>query len=75
MSADFIAINLAQLGYTGALHDPVAAVVFCQPSTVDWSVINGRIVVENGQLTTLDLQPHIERHNALSKAMFRGESD
>ena len=52
MSADFIAINLNQLGYTGAQHDPVAAVAFCQPPTVDWSVINGRVVVERGNLTT-----------------------
>jgi 8-oxoguanine deaminase len=74
MSADFIAINLNQLGYTGALHDPVAAVVFCQPAAVDWSVINGQIVVEKGQLTTLDLQPHIERHNALAAAMIRGDA-
>jgi cytosine/adenosine deaminase-related metal-dependent hydrolase len=74
MSADFIAINLNQLAYTGALHDPVAAVMFCQPSTVDWSVINGQIVVENGNLSTLDLPPHIQHHNALSKAMINSES-
>jgi cytosine/adenosine deaminase-related metal-dependent hydrolase len=29
--ADFIAINLGKLGYAGALHDPVAALVFCSP--------------------------------------------
>jgi hypothetical protein len=52
----------------------VAAVVFCQPAAVDWSMINGRIVVEEGQLTTLDLQPHIERHNALAAAMIRGDA-
>ncbi len=70
MSADFIAINLNQVAYTGALHDPVAAVVFCQPQNVDWSVINGQVVVENGRLTTLDLPPHIERHNAISRQMI-----
>ena len=70
MSADFIAINLNQVIYTGALHDPVAAVVFCQPPNVDWSVINGQVVVENGRLTTLDLPSHIEHHNAISHAMI-----
>ena len=29
--ADFFAINLNRLEYAGALHDPVAAVVFCAP--------------------------------------------
>jgi hypothetical protein len=41
---------------------------------VDWSVINGRVIVENGRLTTLDLQPHLEGHNALALAMMRGET-
>ncbi len=72
MSADFIAINLNQVTYAGALHDPVAAVVFCQPPNVDWSVINGQVVVENGRLATLDLQPHLERHNAISRQMLEG---
>jgi cytosine/adenosine deaminase-related metal-dependent hydrolase len=72
-SADFIAFNLNQLAYTGAIHDPVAALVFCHPQNVDWSIINGRVIVENGRLTTLDLEPHIRRHNKISKAMIQGE--
>ena len=73
-SADFIAINLDQLPYAGALHDPVAAVLFCSSSNVDWSVINGRVVVENGRLTTLDLASHLHRHNEISRAMLRDEA-
>ena len=72
MSADFIAINLNQVQYAGAWHDPLAAVVFCHPSRVDLSVINGRVVVQNGQLTTLDLQPHLRRHNAIARTMVDG---
>jgi 8-oxoguanine deaminase len=72
-SADFIAYNLNQIAYTGALHDPVAALVFCQPQNVDFSIINGHIIVENGRLTTLDLEPHIRRHNAISRSMIRNE--
>ena len=66
-SADFIAFDLNQLAYTGAQHDPMAALVFCAPQQVDLSVINGRIVVEDGELRTLDLRPHIERHNQISQ--------
>jgi len=47
-------------------------VVFCGPRGVDWSVINGRVVVEQGQLTTIDLAAHLPRHNAISKAMIDG---
>jgi cytosine/adenosine deaminase-related metal-dependent hydrolase len=72
-AADFIAFDLGQLGYAGALHDPVAALVFCTPQQVDLSVINGRIVVEDGRLTTIELEPVIERHNQIARALVSAE--
>ncbi len=72
-AADLIAINLNRLEYAGALHDPVAAVMFCAPVRVDWSMINGRVVVEEGQLTTIDIDPIIERHNEIARTMVDGE--
>ncbi len=71
--ADVIAINLNRVEYAGALHDPLAAVVFCAPRGVDFSMINGHVVVQHGQLTTLDLAPVIEQHNALSRALVNGD--
>ncbi len=73
MSADFIALNLNRVDYAGAWHDPAAAVLFCGPRGVDWSVINGRVVVDNGRLTTVDLDAHLPRHNAISRAMINGD--
>lgn len=73
MSADFIALNLNQVAFAGALHDPVAAVLLCQPPSVDYSVINGKIVVKEGQLITVDLMPHLEKHNAIAAKMIRNE--
>ncbi|HEY2024858.1 8-oxoguanine deaminase, partial [Paraburkholderia sp.] len=63
MAADFVAFDLSQPLFAGALHDPVAALVFCAPSQVSHSVIDGKVVVKDGQLTTLELGPVIERHN------------
>ncbi|NBD35256.1 MAG: 8-oxoguanine deaminase [Chloroflexi bacterium] len=69
-AADFIGLRLDTLGYAGgAVHDPMAATVFCQPQDVSLSVINGNVVVEDGQLLTLDLGPTIERHNQIAKAL------
>lgn len=73
MSADFIAINLNQVAFAGAIHDPVAAVVLCQPPAVDLSVIDGKVVVRDGRLTTLDLPPILEKHNQIAVNMVRGE--
>ena len=70
--ADFIGFNTNRLDYAGALHDPQAALVFCAPQRVDLSVINGRIVVEDGQLLTVDLRHVIERHNKISMKLING---
>ena len=72
MSADFAAFDLAAVGFAGARHDPVAALVFCAPARVAWSVIDGRVVVREGRLVTLDLQPHLERHNRLARELVPG---
>jgi cytosine/adenosine deaminase-related metal-dependent hydrolase len=68
-AADFIGLHLGRLDYAGALHDPLAALVFCHPQRVDLSVINGRVVIEDGQLLTVDLGPVIERHNRMSREL------
>lgn len=73
MAADFIAFDLNRLPYAGAWHDPVAALVFCTSLDVDLSVINGRIVVQDGVLTTVELPPLVARHNAIARALFNGE--
>ncbi len=73
MSADVVAFRLDGSGMAGALHDPVAALVFCQPQTVDLSIINGEIVVDGGQLLSADMPSLIEKHNRLSAELIRGE--
>jgi cytosine/adenosine deaminase-related metal-dependent hydrolase len=72
MSADFIAVNLNDVAYAGGRHDPVAAVVFCHPERVALSVINGRIVIRDGRLVTVELEPHLRRHNDIARAMVHG---
>lgn len=61
--ADFISFNLNQLEYTGALSDPLAALIFCTPQKVDNNIVGGRFIIRDGQLTSLDLPAHIQKHN------------
>lgn len=68
-AADFIAVKLNRLDFAGALHDPVSAIVFCTPPRVDLSVINGKVIVENGELMTVESPPVIERHNRMAREM------
>jgi cytosine/adenosine deaminase-related metal-dependent hydrolase len=74
MAADFIGYRLDTLDLAGgAVHDPLAALVFCHPPRVDLSVINGRVRVQQQQLLDVDLPVLIERHNAIARALARGE--
>jgi 8-oxoguanine deaminase len=75
MAADFIAFDLSQAPFAGAQHDPVAALIFCTSVNVAYSVINGRVIVRDGHLTTLELEPLIERHNAIAKALVDDETE
>jgi cytosine/adenosine deaminase-related metal-dependent hydrolase len=68
--ADFMAIDLNRLDYAGALHDPVAAVVFCHPVRVDHTVIGGRFVVRDGQLVTVNERQLVLRHNLAAKRLL-----
>ena len=68
MAADFIGIPLDTIGFAGgAVHDSLAALFLCSVPKVDFSVINGKIVVESGELKTVDLERFIARHNEIAK--------
>ena len=61
--ADFVAINLNRLELAGALHDPVAAILFCQPGNVDLNVVHGEIIVKDQRLVKIDIEKLIKDHN------------
>jgi 8-oxoguanine deaminase len=69
--ADFCAIDLHRLEYTGALEDPVAALVFCAPVHVDITAVGGKVIVKEGQLTPVDLPGLIEKHNQAARRLIR----
>lgn len=69
-AADLIAIDVNRLEYAGA-GDLVAAAVFCAPAKVDFSMVNGRLVVEEGRLTSMEIEPIIARHNEIAREMIR----
>lgn len=67
-AADFIAVDLNRLEYAGA-HDPLTTLLFCAPVNVDWSVINGRVVVKEGRLVDIDLEELTARQNEIARRM------
>jgi cytosine/adenosine deaminase-related metal-dependent hydrolase len=67
-AADVIAIDLGRVEYAGA-GDAVAAIVFCGPASVDLSVVDGRLIVEDGLLVGVDIDALVHEHNRLAAEM------
>jgi len=73
MCADLALFDLDTLGFAGgAVHDPVGALLLCASPQAAWTVVNGRVVVREGRLATLALEPLVERHNALALRLASG---
>lgn len=67
MCADLALFDLRTLGFAGgAVHDPVASLLLCASPQAAYTVVNGRVVVRQGRLATVELEPLIERHNRLA---------
>ena len=56
-AADFAAFDLNEPGMSGTDWDPLAALVFCKPSRAAWTVVDGKPVVREGRIATVDFQP------------------
>jgi cytosine/adenosine deaminase-related metal-dependent hydrolase len=70
MCADLALFDLGTLGQAGgAVHDPVASLLLCASAQAAYTVVNGRVVVRQGQLATLDAGPLVERHNWLAREL------
>jgi 8-oxoguanine deaminase len=70
MAADLAIFDTRTLGMAGAaVHDPVAALLMCHGEPTAWTIVNGRVVADHGQLTTVDLGVLLERHNHLARQL------
>ena len=73
MAADIAGIRLDSLALAGgAVHDPLASIVFCRPPNVDFTIVNGAVLVERGAFTRLDVERLVARHGELATALVAG---
>ncbi len=70
MAADFVAFRIDDLAHAGGQLDLLASLLTCAPQQVHHSVINGKVVVENGALLSTNLASLTEKHNAVSYRML-----
>lgn len=65
-AADITAFKRNNVDFSGSDWDPVASLVFCGPGKANYTIINGKIIVSEGQLTTIPMEKLVHEHNKLS---------
>jgi cytosine/adenosine deaminase-related metal-dependent hydrolase len=72
-AADMFLVNSKRLGFAGGLYDPVSMLVNTgDTQIVDYTIVNGEIVVEDGELTRVDEAEIIAKANSISTKMVEG---
>ena len=73
MAADLAGVRMDSLAMSGgAVHDPLAALVFCRPGNVDFTIVNGVPLVEHGTFTTFDVERAVGAHNTFARELVSG---
>jgi 8-oxoguanine deaminase len=72
MAADVVAFDLRGIEHAGAWHDPVAALIFSAPTRAAYTMVNGKMVVREGRLMTVDERVLAARHNGLAEVLVNG---
>ncbi len=71
--ADMALFDLRSLSFAGgAVHDAIGSLMLCSSAPASYTIVNGRVVVSEGQLATLDLGRVIERHNQFAMQLAKG---
>ncbi|UCE07470.1 MAG: 8-oxoguanine deaminase [bacterium] len=75
-AADIAIFELDKLEYTGALSDPLAALIFSGINhEVDYTIVDGKIVVKNGELVHIDEREIISNGNKIAAEMLKKAAD
>lgn len=71
-AADVAIFDVDRLDYAGSAGDPVASLLFCGAShRTKWTIVNGKIVVENGRLVNADESQVTRAANAACLDLLR----
>ena len=53
----------------GSIHDPVGALLLCSSQLTDYTIVNGKVVVERGEFKPFELEPIAQKHNEFALAL------
>jgi cytosine/adenosine deaminase-related metal-dependent hydrolase len=71
MAADIVGFRLDTLDLAGgAVHDPLAALVFCRPPDADFAIVNGIPKIEHSRFLSLDVEKLIADQNLIAATLL-----
>jgi len=62
MAADIACFDRRQIDFAGGEWDMLASLLFCGPAKTSYTIINGKIVVAEGQLATMEMSRLLANH-------------
>ena len=65
-AADIAAFNIRGIDFAGAQWDILAGLIFCASGNSNYTIVNGKVIVDQGMLTTMNMTQLLERHNAMT---------
>ena len=70
-AADLVAYRVDGIQHAGAGGDPVAGLLTCAPVNAWFSIIDGHMVVEQGEVIGVDLKALVQQHNEQAERLLR----
>ena len=70
-AADIVAFDCRGIDFAGTAWDPLAALVFCNPGKAAYTIINGRVVVADGKLQTMDTATLLQSHQMMTTDLMQ----
>jgi 8-oxoguanine deaminase len=71
-AADMALFNINKMEYCGSLSDPLAALIFSGYNHgTEYTIVNGKVVVDKGVLTGIDEEALVTRANNISESMIK----
>ncbi|MBS3736007.1 MAG: 8-oxoguanine deaminase [Candidatus Bipolaricaulota bacterium] len=69
-AADLVMVDLNRLEYAGGLSDPVSALLMCDTKGVDFNMVDGEVLVEDGELCDQELLDYVDEQNEIAARFY-----
>ncbi len=72
-AADIAMFRLDRIEFAGAMSDPASAILFCGSGVrAEYTIVNGRVLVEKGELTEMDEDEIFNKANKMTSELLKG---